>query len=65
MYSLENLITKVEAINETELTTNQISCLEIGLEEGFRLTDDLVRSLDTEIERLEAEIILLIAINLN
>lgn len=61
---LETLVRKVELENDTELTTNQVSCLEIGLEEGFQLTDVLIDDLDLHIARLESEVLLLKSIKL-
>ena len=59
MDSLSKLVMKVAALNATELTENQISCLEIGLEEGFRLTDETIQDLDYIIEDLKTENIFL------
>jgi hypothetical protein len=59
MDDLSNLVMKVAALNAIELTENQISCLEIGMEEGLRLTDETVQDLDAIIEDLKAENILL------
>ena len=65
MDDLENLIQKVEAMNQVELNARERSLLEIGLEEGFNLTDDLVADLDVYTNRLQSEITILKAIKLN
>lgn len=62
---LETLIRKVELKNDCELSTNQISCLEIGMEEGFRSTDHLIDDLDLTITRLESEVLLLKSLKFN